>query len=77
MLHFGGSSGIETRQRTTRFTELLVLKRKELKMANCEEEQFSSEENLTLEELGNKLARVKSTNIWCKVRVGCQAKSSI
>ena len=54
-----------------------MLKRKELKMANCEEEQFSSEENLTLEELGNKLARVKSTNIWCKVRVGCQAKSSI
>ena len=35
-----------------------MLKRKELKMANCEEEQFSSEENLTLEELRNKLAQL-------------------
>ena len=33
-------------------------KRKELKMVNCEEEQFSSEENLTLEELRNKLAQL-------------------
>ena len=35
-----------------------MLKRKELKMANCEEEQFSSEENPTLEELRNKLAQL-------------------
>ena len=35
-----------------------MLKKKELKMANCEEEQFSTEEGLTLEELRNKLARL-------------------
>ena len=32
-----------------------MLKKKELKMANCEEEQFSTEEVSTLEELRNKL----------------------
>ena len=32
--------------------------KKELKRANCEEEQFSTEEGSTLEELRNKLARM-------------------